>query len=169
MNKPPGWRNEPARHSLAARGMKTHGRFDHDVPTKYRKKGYEIYKDGVYQGFTESREEAEEHVDVFGGNVVHSMDRKRILYRGRGIPMMSNYEHETGQAAVEIAQDYVNTIENLYPGLKDPRAYEWAEDRRKFKGFLMFMYDYQFDITEITELQGVVMDMFNETKTEMKR
>ena len=85
MSKPPGWRNEPARHSLAARGMKTHGRFDHDVPTKYRKKGYEIYRDGVYQGFTESREEAEEHVDEFGGNVVHSLDRKSILYRGRGV------------------------------------------------------------------------------------
>ena len=73
-----GWHGESQRHARAARGHRT-------VPTKYRKKGYEVYRDGVYQGFTESREEAEEHVDEFGGNVVHSMDRKSILYRGRGV------------------------------------------------------------------------------------
>lgn len=161
-----GWHGEPQRHSLAARGCRT-------VPTKYRKKGYEVYRDGVYQGFTESREEAEEHVDEFGGNVVHSMNRKEILYRGRGvrrgIPMISNYEYETGQSAIEIAQNYVDSIENLFPRLKDPRSYTWAEDRRKFKGFLMFMYDYQFDSNEIAELQGVVMDMFRETKSGLKR
>lgn len=162
MKKSSGWRGEPYRHSLAARGQKT-------IPTKYRRKGYEVYRDGVYQGFTESREEAEEHVDEFGGNVVHSMNRKMILYRGRGVPMRSNYEYETGQAAIEIAQNYVDGIENLFPRLKDPRAYAWAEDRRKFKGFLMFMYDYQFDSNEITELQGVVMDMFRETKSGLKR
>ena len=93
----------------------------------------------------------------------------KTSYASNAIPsMISNYEYFTGQAAVEIAQDYVNTIENLYPRLKDPRAYEWAEDRRKFKGFLMFMYDYQFDSDEITELQGVVLDMFRETRSEMR-
>ena len=87
----------------------------------------------------------------------------------RAIPMISNYEYETGQSAIEIAQNYVDSIENLFPRLKDPRAYTWAEDRRKFKGFLIFMYDYQFDSNEITELQGVVMDMFGETKSRLKR
>ena len=157
-----GWHGEPARHALAARGQKT-------VPPKYRKKGYEVYRDGVYQGFTESREEAEEHVDEFGGNVVHSMNRKEILYRGRGIPMISNYEYETGQSAIEIAQNYVDAIETLFPRLDDPRACIWASNSRKFRGFLIFAYDYQFDSGEIRELQGVVTDMFRETKSGLKK
>jgi len=86
-------------------------------------------------------------------------------HKGREIPMISNYEYETGQAAIEIAQNYVDAIENLYPRLKDPRARIWVQDRRKFAGFLMFMYEYQFDHNEVTELQGVVLDMFNETKS----
>jgi len=162
-----GWHNEPQRHSLAARGIRSSGRFD-DVPTK-RRKGYEIYRDGVYQGFTESRDEADDWVDEFGGQVVHSRNRKIVLHRGRGIPMISNYEYETGQSAIEISQNYVDSIENIFPGLKDARAYTWAEDRRKFKGFLIFMYDYQFDNNEIAEFQGVVTDMFRETESGLKK
>ncbi len=154
-----GWHGEPQRHSLAARGVRSGY-----VPVKYRKKGYEVYVDGVYQGFTENREEAEEVADEVGGDVVHSMDRRKVLYRGGGIPMISNYEYETGQAAIEIAQGYVDSIQSVFPRLKDSRSYGWAEDRRKFRGYLMFMYDYRFDDNEITELQGVVMDVFRETE-----
>lgn len=76
MSKPQGWRNESARHSLAARGIST----DY-VPPKYRKKGYEVYLNGVYQGFTKDREEAEEVADQIGGCVVDSKNRRKILYR----------------------------------------------------------------------------------------
>jgi len=151
-----GWHNESMRHSLAARGHKT-------VPVKYRKKGYEVFINGVYQGFAESREETEDYVDQYGGQVVNSMDRRKILY-SRGI---SNYEYETGRAAIEIAQDYVDVIGQHFSGLDDPTAYEWATNRRKFKGFLVFMYDYNFTDDEVTELMDVVMDMFRETKWEL--
>ncbi len=80
MSKPPGWRNEPARHALAARGVRSGY-----VPPKYRKEGYEVYLNGVYQGFTKDLEEAKEYADLMGGRVVASKNRKKILYSARGI------------------------------------------------------------------------------------
>lgn len=75
-----GWHNEPQRHSLAARGIKTGY-----VPPKYRKEGYEVYLNGVYQGFTKDIEEAKEYADQIGGRVVGSKNRRKILYKGKGI------------------------------------------------------------------------------------
>lgn len=107
-----GWHQEPERHSLAARGIKTGS-----IPV---------------------------------GKA-----------RGTSRPPMAT--------AIEIAQNYIDSIETLFPDLNDERAWQWANDRRRFEGFLMFMYDYQFSDKDITDLQGVVMDMFRETKSEMTR
>ena len=74
-----GWHNEPARHSLAARGVRSGY-----VPPKYRKEGYEVYLNGVYQGFTKDLEEAKVYADQIGGRVVGSKNRRKILYRARG-------------------------------------------------------------------------------------
>lgn len=158
-----GWHREPQRHALAARGIRTG-----NVPTKYRKPGYEVYVNGVYQGFTQDLEDARDFADQHGGNVVDAKNRRKVLYRSRAIPILrGNYEIETGQSAIEIAQNYVDAIGQYFYGLNDPESYKWATNRKKFKGFLAFMYDYNFSDNEITELQGVVLDMFGETKWEM--
>ena len=157
-----GWHNEPMRHSLAARGHKT-------VPPRYRKPGYEVYKNGVYQGFTSDLDEAKDFADEHGGQVVDAKNRRKILYRARAmvIPVNRNYEYATGQSAIEIAQGYVDQLGQFFYGLTDPDAYRWARDRRKFRGYLDMMYDYHFSDDEVTELMGVVIDMFGETKWEM--
>ena len=80
MSKPPGWRNESARHSLAARGVRSGY-----VPPKYRKEGYEVYLNGVYQGFTKDLEEAKVYADQIGGRVVESKNRRKILYSAKGV------------------------------------------------------------------------------------
>ena len=80
-----GWHRESQRHALAARGIRTG-----NVPTKYRKKGYEVYVNGVYQGFTEDQEQAEEFADRSGGIVVDSKNRRKIIYRSGGILTNTN-------------------------------------------------------------------------------
>ena len=88
-----GWFNEPQRHALAARGYKT-------VPPEYRKKGYEIYKNGTYEGFTEDLEEASMHVEEHGGKVVSSTNRRKIIYK---VNMFELYaQHGRKEATIDI-------------------------------------------------------------------
>ena len=73
-----GWHGESQRHSLAARGVRSGY-----VPPKYRKEGYEVYLNGVYQGFTRDLEEAKVYADLMGGRVVGSKNRRKIIYDSR--------------------------------------------------------------------------------------
>jgi len=94
MRKPQGWRNEPARHSLAARGVRSGY-----VPPKYRKEGYEVYLNGVYQGFTKDLEEAKVYADQIGGRVVGSKNRRKILYSAKGVSSQEITEKEAFEFA----------------------------------------------------------------------
>ena len=111
VRKPPGWKNEPQRHSLSARGIKSSG----------------------------------------------------TMQRSRGIPMASNYEQETGEHAIEIAQSFVDAVLSITGNLRRDKAIVIIRNKDKLRSYLKFAYDYNFDHDEIEELHGVVIDMYGET------
>lgn len=55
-----------------------------------REIGYEIYKDGTYEGFTENFEEAKEHADEVGGVIKLSTDRRKVIYKSGNLSSKFN-------------------------------------------------------------------------------
>jgi hypothetical protein len=65
-------------------------------------------------------------------------------------------------SSVEIAQDFIDGVEDLYGDLDNDDSIANINDKIDFKRYLGAVYDRDFEQEEVDELHRVVLDLFND-------